>query len=150
MILGTFHVFFHLSILFFNFFWASFISIFFMTYLLNVGLRGHQSLLVSKKLTFNLSGNNFFFTFSYDLVWLMYLLICYNFKKKMLKFYLLQTPQIDIMKYWSMSFMKYLWYGLSYYILRRRGSVNSFSITHARVNWKYSYQILHGFMTPNA
>ena len=85
MILGTFHVFFHLSILFFNFFWASFISIFFMTYLLNVGLRGHQSLLVSKKLTFNLSGNNFFFTFSYDLVWLMYLLIYYNFKKKMLK-----------------------------------------------------------------
>ena len=67
------------------FFLASFISIFFMTYLLNVGLRGHQSLLVSKKLTFNLSGNNFFFTFSYYLVWLMYLLICYNFKKKMLK-----------------------------------------------------------------
>ena len=67
------------------FFWLHSFHFVFMTYLLNVGLRGHQSLLVSKKLTFNLSGNKFFFTFSYDLVWLMYLLICYNFKKKMLK-----------------------------------------------------------------
>ena len=70
---------------FFQFFLGFIHFNFFMTYMLNVGLRGHQLLLVSKKLTFNLSGKNFFFIFSYDLVWLMYLLICYNFKKKMLK-----------------------------------------------------------------